>query len=156
MLTLDLARYLFDAGMPPLIDATAGGLRPDILHLSSSSLFYVEAKQYSGPHPARQLKQAYAQVWNTWDRLRQLYSTKSINEAFVVVFRRGGPWIKLPEVIPHNGLKLYTVVADISTEAGSREKYPCLQLTEDQLRPTAVADLVRSDGHARSRKRRRR
>jgi len=33
LLTLDLARYLFDAGLPPLIDANAGGLRPDVLHV---------------------------------------------------------------------------------------------------------------------------
>jgi hypothetical protein len=54
LLTLDFARYLFDAGMPPLVEPTVGGLRPDILHVSSSSPFYVEAKQYQDSHLAQE------------------------------------------------------------------------------------------------------
>jgi len=132
LLTVDLARYLFDAGLPPLIDATVGGLRPDILHVEPASLFYVEAKQYGEDHPASQLRKAYAQVWGTWGRLRKTYPGK---EAFLVVFRRAGPWAELPPVLHHRGLKLYSVVADISTQAGSREKHPVVTLTDEELLP---------------------
>lgn len=132
LLTLNLARYLFDAGLPPLIDATLGGLRPDVLHVLPSSLFYVEAKQYANDHPRSQLVKAYAQVWSTWGRLRKTYAA---TEAFLVVFRRSGPWVDLPPVIHHRGLRLYSVVADISIEAGSREKSNPIRLTEDELRP---------------------
>lgn len=132
LLTLDLARYLFDAGLPPLIDANVGGLRPDVLHILPSSMFYVEAKQYANDHPRSQLTKAYAQVWSTWARLRKTYAA---SEAFVVVFRRSGPWVDLPSVIHHQGLRLYSVVADISTEAGSKEKSSPIRLTEDELRP---------------------
>ncbi len=132
LLTLDLARYLFDAGLPPLIDANVGGLRPDVLHVLPSSLFYVEAKQYANDHPRSQLTKAYAQVWSTWGRLRKTYPA---SEAFLVVFRRSGPWVDPPSVIHHQGLRLYSVVADISTEAGSKEKSSPIRLTEDELRP---------------------
>jgi hypothetical protein len=132
LLTLDLARFLFDAGLPPLIDATVGGLRPDILHVRPASLFYVEAKQYADEHPRSQLTKAYSQVWGTWGRLRK---THPAPEAFLVVFRRGGPWVELPSVIHHEGLKLYSVVADISNEAGSKEKRSPIRLTEYELRP---------------------
>ncbi len=132
LLTLDLARFLFDAGLPPLIDATVGGLRPDLLHVDPASLFYVEAKQYADPHPRSWLIKAYAQVWSTWGRLRKTYPA---TEAFLIVFRRSGPWVDLPSVIHHHGLRLYSVVADISTEAGSREKSTPIRLTESELRP---------------------
>jgi hypothetical protein len=132
LLTLDLARFLFDAGLPPLIDATVGGLRPDILHVRPTSLFYVEAKQYADDHPRSQLSKAYSQVWGTWGRLRKTYPSA---EAFLVVFRRSGPWVELPPVIHHEGLKLYSVVADISKEAGSREKRAAIRMTADELRP---------------------
>ena len=132
ILTLDLARYLFDAGLSPLIDATVANLRPDLLHIQPSSLFYVEAKQYAGRSPKRLLIKAYAQVWSTWGRLRKTYPT---TEAFLVVFRRSGPWVELPPVIRHDGLRLYSVLADISTEAGSRQKSGQLVLKEEWLRP---------------------
>jgi hypothetical protein len=132
LLTLDLARYLFDAGLTPLLDATMGGLRPDVIDVSRSSLFYVEAKQYGDEHPTSRLRSAYAQTWGTWARLRKTYN---VPEAFLVVFRRAGPWVELPPVIRHDGLRLYSVVADISTEAGSRERQSPIVLTEDELRP---------------------
>lgn len=132
ILTLDFARYMFDAGLNPLIDATVGGLRPDVLHVASGSLFYVEAKQYADEHPSSRLADGYAQVWGTWARLRKTFD---VPEAFLVVFRRGGPWVELPPVIHHEGLRLYTVVADISEEGGSKEKLQPVSLTAEQLRP---------------------
>ena len=132
ILTLDFARFLFDAGLTPLLEATASGLRPDVLHLAPSSLFYVEAKQYDGTGAKAQLRKAYAQVWSTWARLRKIYPC---DEAFLVVFRRGGPYVELPAVIRWAGLRLYSVVADISTEAGSREKTRVELITESDLQP---------------------
>jgi hypothetical protein len=118
--TLDLARYRFDAWFPPLSDATVGGLRPDVIHLLPSSLFDVEAKQ------------AYAQVWSTWPRLRKTYAA---SEAFLVVYRSSGRWGDLPSLIHHQCVRLYSIVADIATEAGSMEKSSPIPLTEDELRP---------------------
>lgn len=134
LLTLSLARYLFDAGVAPLVDGTIGGLRPDLVHLQKGTLFYVEAKQYAHEHPRWLLRQAYRQVWSTWGHLRKL---AAVPEAFLVVFRRSGPWVELPDVIVHDGLRLYSVVADISENAGSRETRDPIKLTVDELLPNA-------------------
>jgi hypothetical protein len=136
LLTLDMARYFFDAGIPPLIDATVGALRPDVLHIGSSALFYVEAKQYSDAHPSTQIKKAVAQVWGTWARLRRTYNSR---EAFLVIFRRAGAWVEIPSVVRHEGLHLFIVIADLSENAGSREKMHPIRFTEEELRP-APAD----------------
>jgi len=131
-LTLDFARYLFETGLNPLIDANVSNLKPDILHLDPGALFYVEAKQYKGEHPRSNLIDAYKQVWSTWSRLRKRYPSR---EAFLVVFRRGGPFVELPEVITHNNLKLYSILADISTEAGSKEKLKTFTITAEEVKP---------------------
>lgn len=132
LLTLEFARFLFDAGLSPILDATTSGLRPDVLHIEPASLFYVEAKQYNRKNPRAQIKKAYAQVWSTWGRLRRTYPCP---EAFLVVFRRTGPYAELPPVLRHGGLRLYSVLADISEEAGSREKSAPVVITEDELLP---------------------
>lgn len=132
VLTLDFARYLFDSGLTPLLDGTASGLRPDILHVEASSLFYVEAKQYDA-NPKSQLRRAYSQVWSTWGRLRKTYPC---TEAFLVVFRRAGQYAELPSVIRQAGLRLHSVLVDISIEAGSREKSSMVTITEEDLQPT--------------------
>jgi hypothetical protein len=136
LLTNDFARFLFDAGLSPLLSASASGLQPDILHVEPSSLFYVEAKQYHAKNPREQVKKAYAQVWSTWGRLRKTYPC---DEAFLVVFRRGGPYVELPPVIRWAGLRLYSLIVDISEEAGSREKVPGERITEEDLQPTREA-----------------
>ncbi len=143
-LTTDFARYLFDAGMPPLIDASVGALRPDVLYLSGVSMFYVEAKQYSSNNPRSQIKRAYSQVWSTWARLRKLYPC---DEAFLVVFRRRGRLVELPPVIFLEGLRLYSVVIDIDTHAGSRERLSPVRLLADELRPNtngSIGERVRT------------
>lgn len=137
LLTLDLARYLFDAGLNPIIDATIGGLKPDLVHVQKGTLFYVEAKQYADDYPGSMLRKAYRQVWGTWAHLRK---THSVPEAFLVVFRRAGPWVDLPDVIHHEGLRLYSVVVDISEEGGSAEKRSPISLTAQELSPESAAD----------------
>jgi hypothetical protein len=132
LLTSDFARFLFDAGLSPVTNAEVGGVSPDILHLRGGSLFYVEAKQYAHKNPRSQLRRAYLQVWSTWAQLRNNYS---VPEAFLVVFRRAGPLFIPPPLVRHDGLKLYSVVADISGQAGSKEKLPVLTLNEEELRP---------------------
>jgi hypothetical protein len=136
LLTFDFARYLFDAGLEPLVDAPIAGLRPDLLGPGPTARLYVEAKQYSGRSPAARLRKAYLQVWSTWARLR---NAAPIREAFMVVFRTAGPLVVLPDMIPHEGLRLYSVVVDLSREGGSKEKRPPIVLTADELRPRVAS-----------------
>lgn len=84
------------------------------------------------------IRKAFWQVWSTWNRIRLTYPSR---EAFLVIFRRGGPALLLPVVVHHDALKLYPVVADIASAAGSRETHAPITFTEQELRPTALADL---------------
>lgn len=140
ILTLELARYLFDAGVPVYIDATISGLRPDLFNAAQRRVFYVEAKQYAGDNPRHQIRRAYHQVWSTWGRLRNMFSTQDTSEAFLVVFRRAGPYVELPPVIRDQGLRLHTVLVDLSEQAGSRERSPPIAITADELRPATPAE----------------
>lgn len=132
LLTLHFAKHLFDAGLNPIIDPTISGLRPDVVYPGSRSLLYVEAKQYDARSPRTTLRKAFAQVWGTWSRLRNRYY---VPEAFLLVFRRGGPMVALPGLLEHNGVRLHPVIVDISAAGGSKELGPPLDLNEQELLP---------------------
>lgn len=137
-LTLELARFLFDHGLTPLIDPEIGGLRPDVFEPHRRWALYVEAKQYDKNATRRSIVENCAQVWSTWNRLRSRYE---VSEAFLVVFRRGGPVVHLPKLVRHDDLSLYPVLVDIAPteEAGSREKSLPLDVTAQDLLPTGSA-----------------
>jgi hypothetical protein len=126
VLTLAFARYLFDAGFNPLVDATACGLRPDVLDATTEPAVYVEAKQYENVSDGivADLRKDLAQTINTWRRLSKRWRTP---EAFLLVFRRSGRPIEIenPEV-RHQGKRLYVLVVDLGAaeESGSRAKEP--------------------------------
>lgn len=131
-LTLHMARFLFDQGLNPVIDPTIGQLRPDIVDVGPNALFYAEAKQYADESPRSKIRAAYSQVWSTWSRLEKRHT---LHEAFVVVFRRSGPFVHLPPVVSFDGHTLYSFVADLSSESGSQEKSKTVALTEEDLLP---------------------
>ncbi len=68
----------------------------------------------------------------TWVTLRQQYI---IPEAFLLVFRVAGPRVELPEVLTHDGRELYSVLVDISSERGSREKRQAVTFSDGELLP---------------------
>jgi hypothetical protein len=150
LLTLRLARYLFDNGIRPLMDPTIGGLRPDIFDTTSGPALYVEAKQYRNKHPSAGIIKNYSQVWSTWARIRKNYNC---DEAFLVIFRRAGPLLALPRVVRHEDLKLYAIVVDISAQGGSKEKDKVISLSEAELRPQTSGQQVVTPKAARSAKR---
>jgi hypothetical protein len=126
VLTLAFARYLFDAGFNPLVDAAACGLRPDILDATADPAFYVEAKQYEkiGNGFAGKLKEDIAQTLNTWGRLAKRWS---LPEAFVLIFRRSGRPVELDRTeLRVRGRRLYVCCVDLAPpdESGSRSKEP--------------------------------
>ncbi len=133
-LTQEFARFLFDQGMNPLVDTRIAGLRPDILEPHLEAPIYVEAKQYGDANPRVIVTHAVRQVWDTWGRLANTYH---LPEAFLVVFRIGGPRVLLPESVVDHGRRLYLVLVDIgpATESGSRQKSAAITMTEEELRP---------------------
>lgn len=136
-LTQHFGRYLFDQGLLPIIDPTLGGLRPDILHVQGEPL-YIEAKQYANSAPRSQIVKAYSQVWSTWSRLRNDYPR--LREAFLVVFRRSGPLFHPPPLLRGHGLALHSVVVDISSTGGSREKMTGITVDASELVPRTIEE----------------
>lgn len=121
-LTRRLARFLFDQGLDPLVDPTIAELRPDVFVPRTESPVYVESKQYSADGDPRDVvRKALRQVLDTWGRLR---STYPVDEAFLAIFRRGGPRVEIRDVLRIHGRTLYTVLIDIAepSQSGSRQK----------------------------------
>lgn len=133
-LTLAAAEYFFDAGLNPLFNAEIVRLRPDLFEASGPHAFYLEAKQYDGKHPTSKLLRAVWQVWDTWHGLDAHYD---VREAFLLVFRRGGPLVEFEDVARHDGRFLYPVVVDISPTAaiGSRATLAPVRITEAEMMP---------------------
>lgn len=125
-LTLEFARYLFDAGYNPLVDAAACGLRPDVLDVTAEPAVYVEAKQYEnvGDAIAADLRKGLAQTLNTWSRLANRWC---VPEAFLLLFRRSGRPLELENSeLRVNGGRLYVLCVDLAdaSESGSRAESP--------------------------------
>lgn len=125
-----MARWLYDQGLSPLGQASAGGLRPDLFDPSRRPAVYIEAKQYRKA-PLATIKKAIGQVDSTAAQFTA--EPYAIREAFLAVFRLDGP-LTIPQtlVVQRGTYTLYLVVIDLKpiTMTGSRERGPAVQLTE--------------------------
>jgi hypothetical protein len=131
-LTAELARYLFDQGLNPLTRARTADLEPDLLDPTSLGKVYVEAKQYS--KSARDyLVKGVGQVHDTLGRLRG--TPYEVTEAFLVIFRRGGPRYIFPNVINSEGYEIYIILIDIAPTSisGTRQKHRPIQIPLSEL-----------------------
>jgi hypothetical protein len=149
ILTLEFARYLFDGGYNPLVDATTCGLRPDVLDATTEPAIYVEAKQYEnvGDGVATKLGDGVAQTLNTWSRLAKRWD---VPEAFLLVFRRSGRPIELESTeLRVNGGRLYVLCVDLAeaSESGSRAEIP-VRIDLKALLENAKASAVSEEGEA--------
>jgi hypothetical protein len=135
LLVAELARYLFDAGLTPLLSAQVGGFRPDNFQHTERWTFYLEAKQYASARAARKaVRDGVKQVWDTAAVLKSL----GLREAFLVIFRRAGPLCLLPDVLRVEGLSVFPVVVDIASpkESGSQQHARPIEFTGPELLPT--------------------
>ena len=146
-LTGEFARYLFDAGLSPLTKSLAGGLEPDLLDPLAS--FYVEAKQFGSSSARGDIVNGVKQVLDTVGRLRG--GPYAVDEAFCVVFRRGGPYYDLPAVLQTETYRLHLVLVDLAptTEAGRRQRDEPVQIPVDEF--FAAAPDAAVEGPAGSR-----
>jgi len=135
----ELARYLFDAGLDPLTEASLATTRADVLDLSASPVL-IEAKQYkSGGKETltKLIQEAYLQTVDTAAELR----TRAVLEAFVVVIRRAGGRRVLPEESVRLGSTDYWFrLVDLapSKQTGSGAKEAVTEMTVDDI--TRAAD----------------
>jgi hypothetical protein len=130
----ELARYLFDAGLNPITEVVLGNVRADIVAVAPPTL-YVEAKQYE-QNPGKVVKDGIKQIWDTAGRRSE--EPYGIREAFLVVFRRGGRRIQLPDQVRGFAITVHLVLIDIgdAAQTGSRQRSTPLVLTADELAPT--------------------
>jgi len=134
ILTIALAKYLFDQGLNPLFNAEIVKLRPDLFDSTGPFAFYVEAKQYADK-PQKLITKAAWQVWDTWNELDGQYE---VPEAFLLVFRRGGPLVVFDSEFVRAGSRtLYPLLVDIAEPAskGSRAKQGPVHITAADLSP---------------------
>jgi hypothetical protein len=128
-----LALFLFDAGWRPLTRAMVGRLQPDLLDAPPfQPSFYVEAKQYADAAGARTaIADGPRQIWSTAHRLRARFD---LQEAFLVVFRRGGPLLRFAGPATAQGLTLRPVLVDLAPggQSGSRQG-PILDVSVAEL-----------------------
>lgn len=136
----DLARYLFDAGLDPLSEVRLGVVRADLLADAPGASFLLEAKQYSDRAGiASALRQAFRQALDTAARLSG--GGFAIQEAFVVLFRRGGPRALLPrEAIFADGVRWHLQVIDLAGAevTASRNSHTPIEWTANELRGLLV------------------
>lgn len=135
-LTETLAAYLFEHGLNPLTRPMIGRVQPDLLAPGTQFSFYVEAKQYARAARGYLLKGVH-QVWDMLDELRG--TDFDVTEAFLVIYRRGGPRYSFEPRISHRGRVVHILVVDIaeSGERGSNAP-PTQTFEEKDLLPTPV------------------
>jgi hypothetical protein len=133
----DLARWLFDQGLNPISEARLGAhARGDIFHPDALDSFLLEAKQYSvGAGLKSALQAAFRQTLETAGKLRG--SGFAADEAFVALFRRGGPRALLPTTpVDADGLRWYFFLINIapSDADASKSSETPVEYTVDELR----------------------
>lgn len=136
----ELALYLFDQGLNPLPEVPLGPARADLLDFDSRSSFVLEAKQYGDRTSiSGALKAAFRQAVDTAALLSG--SGYGIEEAFVVLFRRGGPRAALPvEPIMLEGIRWYLRLIDIApaAETASRSRDAPVEYAAEELNALLV------------------
>lgn len=135
VLTQRLARFLFERGLNPLTKANIGTTQPDLLDPTARWTFYVEAKQYKNAQGKTVVRNAVKQIGDTLLRVRAL--PHGVREAFLVVFRIGGPLLVLPSELVLGAVKIWPVLVDLapSSKTGSRQKQAPVVVEASELLP---------------------
>lgn len=129
-----LASFLFDHGLPVLTRPIVARLEPDLFaaNLPFEPALYVEAKQFSTQSGATAaIRDGARQIWNTAERIRKRFD---LREAFLVIFRRGGPMLRFEGDVTRSGITLRPLQVDVapSIVSGSRAQ-PVLVIRKAQL-----------------------
>lgn len=133
----ELTLYLFDQGLNPLSEAVVGtSSRADVFDASISPSFYVEAKQYTDRAGVENvLRGAFRQALDTVGNLPG--SGYSLDDAFIILFRRGGPRALLPrDPFEADGLRWYCLLVNIAEakhDASQNRETP-VEYTAEELR----------------------
>jgi hypothetical protein len=129
-LVLEMAKWLFDSGLPVLVQARLSNLEPDLLSVGSPAIL-IEGKAYKAAdkNVIKNLAQLHAYL-NSLDA-----SQFHIEEAYYVVFRLAGPLYDLPRQLPFNRHIIYPVVIDlgVANDSGRKQPQPIVVTLEDVM-----------------------
>ncbi|HVY78532.1 MAG TPA: hypothetical protein VG898_08515 [Solirubrobacterales bacterium] len=146
-LAQEAARFFFDQGLNPLTETSiSGGLRPDILDPFATDSVYVEAKQVGDDsNAAADIVGGARQLYNTLRRMKG--EPFNISEAFLLVFRRGGPDVELPASYRVEDWTIFPLLIDIapSSQSGSRQRRRPISLSVEDLAPQPMTVASSSD-----------
>ena len=133
LLEAEAAKFLFQEGLTPLTQVTVGRLRPDVLDVFTGDALYIETKQLNSSRPVRTIESGAKQLRNTLGRVESL--PIPVREAFLLIFRRSGPDIDLPEWYLAGRVRVYPVLIDLAetSESGSKQEHQAVVITEEQL-----------------------
>jgi hypothetical protein len=128
-LVLEMAKWLFDNGLPIFVKTKFANLEPDLLSIGSRSIL-IEGKAYKAADKsiAKNIAQLHAYL-NSLDA-----SQFHIEEAYYVVFRLDGPLYDLPRTFVFNRHIIYPVVIDLglAEDSGRKQSAPVV-ITQDDI-----------------------
>jgi hypothetical protein len=133
LLEAEAAKFLFQEGLTPLTQVTIGRLRPDVLDVFTGDALYIETKQLNDSQPMTTIVSGAKQLRNTLGRVESL--PIPVREAFLLIFRRSGPDIDLPEWYLAGTVRVYPVVIDLAetSASGSRQEHQAIVISGEQL-----------------------
>lgn len=129
-LTLELARYLHDAGLFVLVRPRVTNLEPDIVGLQGLA---VEAKAYASSASAR------ADIVHGFDQLHAYMTSLEteamrVTEGFLVAFRLGGPIYETPPTIDTGRFLIHSLTIDLGESEDSGRNQPAsAKITEEEI-----------------------
>lgn len=133
-LTRHLALFLFDQGLPVVTRLRLGVHEFDVADLASGTIL-VEAKTYSGSQTRSRVKADVIQgVSQVHSYLNSFEAATGIREAYLVVIRRGGALLDMPDRINTPRFSIFPVVIDVgkASDSGRRQPKP-LVITAEQI-----------------------
>lgn len=146
-LTLELAKYLHDAGLFVLVRPRVSNLEPDVVGIQGLA---VEAKAYADSGSARgDLVNGFYQLHAYMTSLET--DALRVTEGFLVAFRLGGPIYETPPTVDTGRFLIHSLTIDLgdSDESGRRQP-PTAKISEDEIFRT-INSNEQPAGSARSR-----
>lgn len=151
LLTLHLARYLFDQGISVLYRMKAGQHEMDMVDPEAHHPLVLEVKVYTDDGSKQDVIQGVAQL-HTY--LNNISATKDVTDGFYVVYRFGGPLYELPEKISTNRFTLHTILVDMgkSQDSGRKQSKPVVISMDEVMKQVEQVsnqkELVPQDAEA--------
>ncbi len=120
-LSMPLARFLFDNGIPVMYRLKAGVSEMDLVDPDADRPLLIEVKVFEKNRDKSNVIHGFAQLYSY---ISKLSATMDIDECYYVIFRLSGSLLIVPEQIQVNHYTINTMVIDLgrSNESGSKQK----------------------------------